>query len=62
MTEGSWERIGLTMRGLDLERKVRVVPCVCGGQVRVDVRFPNPGMSSHQRSKRHQAWRQANGL
>jgi hypothetical protein len=43
-----------------LEKRTTVKPCVCGGLIRADLREPAAGVSAHNRTKRHLAWRWAN--
>lgn len=54
----AFERVGLTVPRV-LDHAVQVRPCACGGTVRADVRFPVDGVSRHNRSKAHEAWRAA---
>jgi hypothetical protein len=44
------------------ERRMRTVPCACGGHVRADRLFPAAGISHHSRTKPHREWRARNGL
>lgn len=57
-TPESWERVGLTVQRV-IERRMKVLTCVCGGRIRADRVFPAEGVRSHQRTKQHQAWRAA---
>ena len=52
----AFARVGLVLPVV-LERRVKVLPCVCGGTVRADVRSPEAGVRSHNSSKRHRAYR-----
>lgn len=40
----------------------RVLPCLCGGSVRADRRWPTKGVADHNRSRLHQEWREAREL
>ena len=44
------------------EQPTRLVRCACGGALRVDVRFPQAAIRSHQRTTSHAAWRGRVGL
>lgn len=56
------EHVRLTLpRVLEAEHMVLVKPCVCGGTVRADLRFPTEGVRNHNRSTRHMDWRRATG-
>lgn len=41
-------------------RRMRTEPCVCGGVIHADPLEPMAGVTSHNRSNVHQAWRAEN--
>lgn len=46
----------------DKARRMIRRPCICQGYVTADPLDPTPGVREHQRTQRHGAWRERNGL